>query len=314
MRKKGWVDYQNGNYSVRLNLDDGTKIRDNHRDDDLFLAKYPEAMDVTITSKCNMGCKMCYAGCTKDGQNADLNAPWFNKLRPYTELAIGGGNIFEHPDLEEFLMRCARKQLVPSITVNQQHFCEHFDQVREWTRKRLVYGVGVSVFNPTPELLCGLYCIPNAVLHCIVGVMTPEVLSKFAGWGKKVLLLGYKTTGRGKAYETQHDEEIRRNTKAIRASLPHLCQQFETVSFDNLALNQLNVRDFLSEREWQSFYMGDDGVNGQLTSASMYVDMVSNTFAVNSMSDERFFIRPNDTPKSMYAFLRKRCEEKSASA
>lgn len=48
----------------------------------------------------------------------------------------------------------------------------------------------------------------------------------------------------------------------------------KTVSFDNLAISQLNIKRLMSEQEWKIFYMGDDGRDGELSSASMYVDAV----------------------------------------
>ena len=53
---------------------------------------------------------------------------------------------------------------------------------------------------------------------------------------------------------------------------------FDVVSFDNLAIKQLCVKDILSTKEWNEFYMGDDGA------ATMYADLVEKKFA-NSPAD-----------------------------
>lgn len=70
------------------------------------------------------------------------------------------------------------------------------------------------------------------------------------------------------------------------------------ISFDNLALKQLDVKSLLSEKEWNQFYMGDDGLEDEQTSASMFVDMVERKFAKNSCSKERFDLLP--TVEEMY--------------
>ena len=57
---------------------------------------------------------------------------------------------------------------------------------------------------------------------------------------------------------------------------------FEVVSFDNLAIKQLDAQRLMSEEDWEQFYMGDDG------SATMYVDMVNREFAKSSTSTERY--------------------------
>ena len=65
-----WVHYQNGNYNVHLNLDNGTKIREN--DLDFFAPAYPESMDIKITNMCNMGCSFCHENSTPDGLHGDI--------------------------------------------------------------------------------------------------------------------------------------------------------------------------------------------------------------------------------------------------
>lgn len=303
--------YINGNYRVVL-MKDGTKIRMNNVEpqpgqspEDCFVAAFPESMDICITHKCNMGCPMCYAGCTPEGTNADImNAKWIDSLHPYTEAAIGGGNIFEHPDLVRFLDKLRDRQVVANITLNQQHFIEHIDMVKWLCERDIVKGVGVSVFNPTEELIHCMKSIPHAVAHCIVGVVDESVLTPMMNQDIRLLLLGYKTTGRGAAYSNHHYSAINDKMNALENMLPELFQSFRVVSFDNLALKQLHLKDHLTEEQWNHFYMGDDGIEGKLTSATMYVDMPSNSFAVNSMSPVRFRIKEDDTVDTMFNYLK----------
>ena len=62
--------YKNGNYTVSIDLSDGTKIRTAEEDE--FVPAFAESMDINITNKCKVGCTYCYQGCTKDGQHAPL--------------------------------------------------------------------------------------------------------------------------------------------------------------------------------------------------------------------------------------------------
>ena len=89
-------------------LEDGTKIRYNPLDH--FKPDFPESIDMKICNRCDRGCRMCHECSTPDGALADLNAPFLDTLRPYTELAIGGGNPLEHPGLTEFLMRMKKQK------------------------------------------------------------------------------------------------------------------------------------------------------------------------------------------------------------
>ena len=307
--------YRNGNYNVML-FEDGTKIRYNNIDpqpgqaaEDVFVAAFPESMDVCITHKCNMGCAMCYAGCTPEGTHGDiLNAGWLDSLHPYTEMAIGGGNIFEHPDLDLFLHILKTKKVISNITVNQQHFVQHFDQIQALVEEELIKGVGVSVFNPTDELIDLMNAVPHTVAHCIVGVVDTSILEKMYDKGIRLLLLGYKSTGRGDSYGFEHYYEIDDKMKELESILPELMNHFRVVSFDNLALQQLNVRNILTDEEWNRFYMGDDGIEGKTTSATMYIDMPTNTYAINSMSHNRYAIDFMDTVDDMFNRLRLNCK------
>ena len=305
------ASYKNGNYTVML-LSDGTKIRSNEIEpkpgqnpDECFIADFPESMDVTITHRCSQGCPMCYAGCTERGFNGDiLNAKWIDSLHPYTEMAIGGGNVFEHPDFIPFLEKIHEKKILANITVNQAHFLEYFDQIADLVSRKLVNAVGVSVFEPTKKLLDSMNSIPNTVAHCILGVTKLATLKKMYDSGIRLLLLGYKMTNRGSSFMDEHHDMIEANIEIVDKALPQLVRHFKVVSFDNMALEQLDVRRLMSEEEWKLFYMGDDHVSGLMTSETMFIDMVDNTFSYNSMEKIAFMCDENDTVDTMYQFLR----------
>lgn len=67
-------------------------------------------------------------------------------------------------------------------------------------------------------------------------------------------------------------------------NLEDIIQKFKVVSFDNLAIEQLNVKRLLTQEEWDEFYMGDDG------KVTYYVDMVERKFAQSSTApfDKRY--------------------------
>jgi len=78
----------------------------------------------------------------------------------------------------------------------------------------------------------------------------------------------------------------------------------KVVSFDNLAIEQLNVKELLfkdKQDEWDEFYMGDDG------NFTLYIDAVNQTFAKNSCmpKEERFPIAGRSMTE-MFNFIRDR--------
>jgi hypothetical protein len=68
----------------------------------------------------------------------------------------------------------------------------------------------------------------------------------------------------------------------LNKNLVSLKNKFKVLSFDNLALEQLNVKRILTPEQWEQFYMGDDGT------FTLYVDLVSETFARNSITDIKY--------------------------
>ena len=106
-------EYDNGNYHVTI-YEDGTKVRETFDENATeFIAEYPECMDVKITNRCGKNCSFCHENSTPDGEHGEiLTAKFWNTLKPYTEIAIGGGNPLEHPDLVTFLIKLKKLKLL----------------------------------------------------------------------------------------------------------------------------------------------------------------------------------------------------------
>jgi hypothetical protein len=119
------------------------------------------------------------------------------------------------------------------------------------------------------------------------------------------LVLGYKTRGRGVTYKEKYSEEIKKNMTWLYKHLPVLTYMFKVISFDNLALQQLEVKRILTGEEWNEFYMGDDG---QYT---FYIDSVAGTFSKDSVTaeTERFEIGDKSVD-DMFNFIREKYGKK----
>lgn len=280
-----WVTYKNGNYTVKLDLSTGTKIRET--DDDKFIPETIESMDIKITNCCEMACPFCHENSTPDGKHGDiLNIPFLDSLLPYTELAIGGGNPVSHPDIFPFLVELQKRKLIANMTVNQHHFLKYKDDLKKLCDNKLIYGLGISLTDPNDEFIEAIKEFPNAVIHVINGVHPIGQLERLKDLNLKILILGYKEFRRGKTlYEDFASRvSIEGNKDLLYGYLPEIIAYnwFDVVSFDNLAIEQLNVRRLMSEEQWNEFYLGGDG---QFT---MYVDMVNREFAKSSVSTERW--------------------------
>lgn len=271
------ANYKNGNYTVTL-FEDGTKCRFNNEDH--FSPQFPESIDMSISTLCDNNCPMCYMGCSMDGKFANLNHPLLNSLHAGTELAINC-NFPAHPDLIPFLKRMAAQGIICNTTLHLTHFTNNYNFVKELADQRLIHGIGISVNDTiTDDQIALITSLPNAIVHCIAGIVPWNTLVKMANHNIKLLILGYKTYGRGEAYVTQN-HYIAYNINHIYEHMNELREWFPIISFDNLALEQLNVREFVDEETWNLSFLGADGT------FTMYVDLVEESYAPSSISPRK---------------------------
>lgn len=274
-------EYQNGNYKVRI-YSDGTKIRFSNSDE--FVSEFPESIDLKITNRCDLRCPMCHEKSTPSGKNASLDHPFLDTLVPGTELAIGGGNPLDHPELVPFLIKMKNRGVICNITVNQTHLYRYKELIQKLIDNELVYGVGISV---TKDLFLEdviEFCAknPNCVIHVIVCIITKEVLEKLSNKGLKILFLGFKYKGRGKFFITEkHDK----NKEYLMKNILEISKGFDIVSFDNAAIVQLRMRHKVAN--FEEVYMGDDG------EFTMYIDLVKRQFAISSVHSDTYPLMDN---------------------
>lgn len=276
------VTYKNGNTLVTIDLANGTKIRETQ--DDEFEPDFAECCDVHISDLCDNGCEFCYAGCSLNGEFGELiNWKFFDTLHPYTEMAIN----LQDPmpsDILKFLKKMKENGVIVNVTVNQNHFMRLvFRNNLAWLQNLgLIKGIGISLTNPTYEFIRLTKEFKNVVIHVINGIVTTEQLWKLAYHHMKILILGYKDIGRGSSYiEDPEQKRLVRNRKGfLYWNIKFILEDgwFDTVAFDNLALEQLNVRRFLTDEEWDEFYMGDDGTS------TFFINLVDGTFGKNSLT------------------------------
>ena len=97
--------------------------------------------------------------------------------------------------------------------------------------------------------------------------------------GLKILILGYKEIGRGKNCfkDVREKNQFEYNKQWLNNNLKELSQYFEVISFDNLALEQLDVKPLLTEEEFSERFLGNDG------DFSFYLDLVNDRFSLNSL-------------------------------
>lgn len=278
--------YKNGNADIKI-FEDGTRIIE-YPDNEDFKPDFPVSMDCKITNWCDRGCPMCHEQSTTDGKHGDiLNEEFIDSLHEGTEIAIGGGKVTSHPDLKSFLQKLKDKGIIANITVHQTEFIDKVNFINELIEEDLIKGMGISYSEPLDLLWKQVAENENVVVHLIAGIHGKEVFDYLSQFNLKILVLGYKDWGRGALYHEIRPEYIDNNIEWLNNNLKDYLQKFKVISFDNLALKQLDVKSLISDEEWKEFYQGDDGTH------TMYVDLVKRQFAKTSTSPIRYELKDN---------------------
>jgi len=274
--------YMNGNCAVNL-YSDGTKTREYEGSP---LPKYPESLDVKITDWCDAGCAWCHEKSSTKGKHAELGKTidLLKQLPAGVEIAIGGGHPLSHPDFKDFVQELSDHGLICNVTVNEYHFSSAIDELENLISDGWVKGVGYSY----KEKPC-LWDYEHLVSHVIAGAFSYEELGNIIQTNKKILLLGYKRIGRGLLWGAKNETTVNQNINSWYRGLFRAVKRAQ-ISFDNLAIKQLNPRRlFVDKEQYDQFYMGDDG------NFSMYFDAVNQDYAVSSTSQIRYNYKENIT-------------------
>ena len=284
------AEFESGGARVRLHTD-GTKVRTVF--DPAIPPARPETLDLKVTGYCDAGCAWCHEGSTRRGQHGDVGAmlALLSELQPGAEIAIGGGDPLSHPEFERLVRGLRQHGLVPSVTVNGRHVVRHRATLERLARDGVLFGIGVSFFERFPEI-----DHPHVVDHMIAGVDDPEMLLADGLERRKILVLGYKTWGRGAGFRAKRNAEITARLSQWYRLLPLIALRHH-LSFDTLAIEQMKPERLFRRREdFEMRFMGQEGAY------SMYIDGVERTFAVSSYAPERM---PWAKIEDMFSAVRK---------
>lgn len=293
------AEYVNGNYTVKI-FEDGTKIREGKH---VPAPEYPESIDIKITNYCSNGgtsvnpyCfKHCHEQSNPNGKHGKVEDIFsvVKGLPRGVEMAIGGGNPLTHPDLIEILKGFREFGLISNLTVNSSHLVIYEKILNEIKAQKLIYGLGISYISEFQSDI-ERFRDENTIVHVIAGVHNSDDIIRFLKIKpRKVLILGYKETGNGKTF---HSVGVDKNIGKWKSRMGTVLSLKDSIiSFDNLGLKQLNVKSWLSKKDFIEFFMGDDG------KYSFYLDMVKNEYCISSTSKTRFKI--NDATPVLFKNL-----------
>ena len=301
--------YLNGNYLVKTSSYGSTFFGIEKRAlrvGEELKSEFPDSIDLKISNRCSHGCPFCHESSTKEGRvlNLEKTKEILEQLptKPI-EIAVGGGNILEcldeTEDILDWLLEKGFRTRV-TITLNDLKSTGNSSLDDRITRLLLdkVEGLGVSVSSlkdirltknsvdyfkssllDYTDLGKKLGYGPQAVYHVIAGI-TPVNDIKWIVENTKgsVLVLGYKQWGRAKDTNLPDMNDLKHYLKNL---IQTTNTDLKSLGFDNLAIEQLGVKEMVGEDKWKGIYLGDEG------SCSMYIDAVKGEFARTSRSPER---------------------------
>lgn len=269
--------YKNGNCTITL-MSDGTKIREYKNKPKVL---FPESIDIKITDYCDMGCAYCHESSTKKGKDGNLDKllDITKPLPAGVEFAVGGGNPLSHPDLILFLGVLKARGIIANITINQGHLKVYYKLIAYLIKENLVKGIGISITNTNFNYVKKILELSNNVVyHLIAGVNDIKTIDDLILLGEcKVLVLGYKVFGFGVNYNSP---KINQELNNWYINMPKYIGKC-SMSFDNLAIEQLDVKRLFTHDGWDKFYMGND------FEFTMYIDGVKEEYAPTSRSNQR---------------------------
>lgn len=274
------MKYRNGNAVVTLDLRDGTRIIE-YPDNEPLTLQTPLNIDIRVSTQCPYGynvetqkstCAFCHESALVDGQECHYGilqqVLMDAKLPRGTEIALGVNQVTE--DLVQFVKNLYRLGLVVNITMNERYITEYGDTGLKQMLP-YVFGLGISYRSlqgclSLPDWIADY---PHTVIHVINGIDDFDDIKELGIKYHKLLVLGEKDFGfnRGKVDLSTKEH------KQWKSNIMQLTEIFDIISFDNLGLQQLEIRGKITDEEYKSFYQGEH---------SMYINAVEQYFAPSS--------------------------------
>lgn len=274
-------------------------------------SEFPDSIDLKITDRCSHGCPFCHESSTKEGKVLDLEKTKeiLSQLpaKPI-EIAVGGGNVLECLDeTEDILSWLSNRGHQTRITITLDDLKstgnqELDDKISNMLSSK-IGGLGISVTSleksgikltknmsryssffgtgliDHTDLWKNLMFGPQIVYHVIAGITPVEDIKSIIENTKgSVLILGFKQWGRSRKSEIPDLSELK---KYLYELIQFSTTELSSLGFDNLAIEQLGVKEMIGDKIWKNIYLGEEG------SCSMYIDAVRGEFARTSRSSER---------------------------
>ena len=202
---------KDGDWWILFNRESGDKIRLSFKRNPIALrcTSVPELVDISITDFCVADCAFCYRNSNYEGKHAD-NQSLYNVMRSCEEMgvfeiAIGGGEPLDHPNIKNILSQFKNSTLRANLTTR------HKSWLRDDKMRNLIFdtcgAVGISVDSAAEieDMATALQYhgirSDRVMAHVIMGTVSEHEFRAMAVASHNsripLLLLGFKESGRG---------------------------------------------------------------------------------------------------------------------
>jgi hypothetical protein len=168
----------------------------------------PDLVDIKITDRCYNECQFCYQGSTPEGRHAafgELQTLIYNlKHMGVFEVALGGGEPVEHPDIVRILKAVRSEGIIPNFsTRSSMLWSDDILAVVKETCGAVAYSTNNADAAISWLASARKSGIPNPTIHYILGLDPLDAFREFMtimnaqrALYPTVILLAWKSTGR----------------------------------------------------------------------------------------------------------------------
>lgn len=173
-----------------------------------FRSTWPELVDLKITDRCSSGCAFCYQGSTPVGRHASFETveKILDQLAQcqVLEVVLGGGEPTEHPDFARILQGIVQRGMFAAFTTRNPFALEQC-RIEPPLRNSVHWAYSPTDLSDLERLLAHR-AFPDPAVHVVMGTKLSrphellEVARRCAKGYRRLVLLGFKRTGRGKDF------------------------------------------------------------------------------------------------------------------